>query len=109
MNETDTSQADAFKIEKKGNKYLIKHNLANSAGWSTPNFVDSIILIKALTEFESTIIGLREMDIKEKDYGYMGANSVYLKCDNQFLEIGNLKDSYLNSAIRRLKEAIVKN
>ena len=109
MKDFDTSKTDAFKFEKKGNKYFLKFNFNDSKGWSMPSLVDSTKLINALTEFETSIIGLREMGIKEKDFGYMGANSVYLKCDNQFLQVWNLKESYLNSAVRRLKEAIIKN
>lgn len=109
MKDFDTSKTDAFKVEKDGNKYFLKYNLYDSKGWSTPSLIDSVKLIKALTEFETTIIGLREMEIKEEDFGYMGANSVYLKCDNQFLEVWNLKESYLNSAVRKLKEAIFRN
>ncbi|MBL7725140.1 MAG: hypothetical protein JNK27_13390 [Chitinophagaceae bacterium] len=109
MKDFDTSKVDAFKLEKNGNQYFLKYNLNNSKGWSQPSLVDSVKLINALTEFETSIIGLREMGIKEKDFGYMGANSVYLKCDNQFLQVWNLKESYLNSAVRRLKEALIRN
>jgi hypothetical protein len=109
MKDFDTSKTDAFKFEKNGSKYFLKYSLNDSKGWSTPSLVDSAKLIKALTEFETTIIGLREMRIEEKDFGYMGANSVYLKCDNQFLRVWNLKENYLNSAVRRLKEAIIRN
>jgi hypothetical protein len=108
MTEADTTKTDAFKIEKRGNKYLFRHSLHVSGDWSNPIFVDSITLIKALAEFEMTVVGLREMEIKENDLEYTGTNSVYLKCDNQFLEIWNLKHSYLNSAFRKFKEAITK-
>lgn len=109
MRDFDTSKTDAFNFEKNGNKYFLKHNLNERKGWSTPSLVDSAKLIKALTEFETTIIGLREMGIEEKDFRYMGANSVYLKCDNQFMQVWNLKESYLNSVVKRLKEAIIAN
>lgn len=109
MKDFDTSKIDAFKFEKNGNKYSLKYNLNDSKGWSKPYLIDSIKLINALTEFETTIIGLREMRIEEKDFGYMGANAVYLKCDNQFLQVWNLKDSYLNSVVRRLKEALIRD
>ena len=109
MKDLDTSKTDAFKFEKIGNKYFIKYNLNDSKGWSKPSLIDSVKLINALTEFETTIIGLREMGIEEKEFGYMGTNSVYLKCDNLLLQVWNLKESYLNSAIRRLKETIIRN
>jgi hypothetical protein len=109
MKYADTSKTDAFKIEKNGNNYLLKHNLNDSKGWSTPSFIDSTKLINALIAFESTITGLREMEIKEEGRGYLGANSVYLKCDNQFLQVVNLQESYLHSAVKKLKDAIIRN
>jgi hypothetical protein len=109
MNESDTSKVDAFKIQKNANKYLLKYNLNESSGWSRPYLVDSIKLIKAISEFETTVIGLREKNIIEENYGYRNATTVYFKCDNQFLEIWNLKRRHLKAAVRKLKQAIVKN
>lgn len=109
MNNFDTNKVDAFKVEKTDNKYLLKYNLADSKGRSISSVVDSAKLIDALTEFEITIIGLREKEITKNDFGCMGTNVVYLKCDNHFLQVWNLKDSYLNSAVKKLKESLLKN
>lgn len=109
MNDADTNKVDAFKVEKTGSKYFLKSNIADSKGWSLSSQIDSAKLIDALIEFQITIIGLRETEIKEENYGHMGANAVYLKCDNHFLQVWNLKDSYLNSAIKKLKSSLIKN
>ncbi|MEP6556610.1 MAG: hypothetical protein ABJB11_23850 [Ferruginibacter sp.] len=109
MKDFDTSKTDAFKFEKNGNKYLSKYNFNDSKGYGKPSLIDSIKLINALTEFEATIIGLQKMEIIEKDFGYMRANSVYLKCNNQLLQVWNIKETYLNSAVRKLKTALIRN
>lgn len=104
----DTSKTDAFRFEKKGTRYSFQYTPDGSNGWSRPAFVDSAILLSALTDFEMVLIGLREMGIKEKEAGYIGTNVVYMKCDKQFLQIWNLNDHYLFTAVNRLKKVLIR-
>jgi hypothetical protein len=104
---SDTSDSDEINIEKQGNKYLVTHNFRNNNGWSYPMLLDSSKMMNALSEFETRIIGLREMGIKENNYSYPPINSVYLKCDNQYLAVYDTKNIELNIALQKLKQAIL--
>ena len=76
--------------------------------WANISMIDSAVLIDNLSEFESTIIGNREVqnfDVFLK-YDYMNSSKVYLKVDTSLLEIVGVKSTILENSFNQLNKSM---
>jgi hypothetical protein len=101
--ETNNGFIDEIIFEKEGNQYQIYSRLRNDKKWTSQFTIDSSKLLNALLEFETRIIGLREVGMNDNDYSFGINNSVHIRCDNKYLVVYDTRTKELNDAIRKLK------
>lgn len=98
----DERSNDEFEIYRTKGHYKIKYNIQNE-GWTDLKTIDSLKITKNLKEFESKVINLREKEIlDEEKYDYLNTSIVFLKYDNDLLEVYNIKSDSLIKATEAL-------
>ena len=103
FSETNNSYIDEMIFEKNGRQYQIYSRFRNDKKWTSQITIDSSKLLNALLEFETRIIGLREVGMNDNDYSFGINNSVHIRCDNKYSVVYDTRTKELNDAIRKLK------
>lgn len=95
---------DAIEIEKIENQYWLKSERKADGEWANVSMIDSTVLFDNFSEFESIIIGNREVENFDEflKYDYMNSSKVYLKVDTSFIEIIGVKNSILERSFKQL-------
>lgn len=99
---------DAIEIEKIENQYWLRSEREADGEWANVRMIDSAALIDNFSEFESIIIGNREVENFDEflKYDYMNSSKVYLKVDTSFLEIRGVKNAILERSFNQMIESL---
>ena len=102
----DSSASELYTFIKTTDKYKVQTGFRPYE--SKPFFIDSALFIKSIIDLQSSALGLRKINVSEKDYPPYISTAMYLKCDNQLLQIFGTRETDFHRICKRFKQTIVK-
>lgn len=107
LNDEDSNYSGGmFRFIKKGGRFYARHNFSGDKSWSTPAFIDSAKLVKALILFQQAISDSNAFDNSRQAAWYPEPSSVHIRCNDNYTENWHFKSNYLQKAFNQLRKAL---